>query len=644
MGGHLPGGRHQAGARALTDPVDPAGGSEAAGPPPGRSGDTEAASGDRLVRVQPDVPALPRAFDYTVPAKLADRITVGSRVRVDLHGRRVAGWVTEDGVAATPGVAAKPLALSSGLGPPPSVVRLAEWASWRWAGPLSSFLGTASPERVVLSLPSSTAPAPMPPSPEGGAVGLVEAALASGLRSVVRLPPALDAVLVVEEVVHRMGPDGVLVLAPSHRRAGVVASRLRDRGVPVALVPEDWDRSAAGGSLTVGTRVAAWAPLPSVRAVVVLDAHDEAYREQRAPTWSAVDVVRERARRDGAPVVLVSPCPTVVLAEDASVVTPPRPLERRGWPLVEVVDRREDDPRTGLFSERLRRALGEVVGRPEGVAVCILNRTGRVPLLSCRHCGALARCARCGAAVSLVRDAGLTGTDGGPGEALACRRCGERRPVQCAICDGTRFRALRMGVSRATEELSALIGVTAVELTADSDAQATEAARRARLVVGTEAALHRVPAAALVAVLDFDQHLLAPRFAAAEEALALLARAARLLGPRDRGGRLLVQTRLPDHDAVRSAARADPGILAGSERELRASLGLPPFGALALISGAGAAEMVSAVPSRAGVTTSAAGDDRWLLRAETHSVLCDALAAAPRPAARVRVDVDPVDV
>ncbi|MGB7053289.1 MAG: hypothetical protein WBG41_17115, partial [Acidimicrobiales bacterium] len=74
----------------------------------------------------PDVPAVRRTFDYKVPASLADLITTGSRVRVELHGRRVGGWVTEDGVAPTPGVVAKPLALSSGLGPPPSVVRLAE--------------------------------------------------------------------------------------------------------------------------------------------------------------------------------------------------------------------------------------------------------------------------------------------------------------------------------------------------------------------------------------------------------------------------------------------------------------------------------------------------------------------------------------
>ena len=600
----------------------------------------------------PDVPAVRRTFDYSVPDSLADLITTGSRVRVELHGRRVGGWVTEDDVAPTPGVVAKPLALSSGMGPPPSVVRLAEWAAWRWAGPVASFLRTSSPERVVRSLPSPVRTAVPPSSPGGGAVELVDAALASGPRAVMRLPPALDAVLLVEDIVHRTGPDGVLVLAPSHRRAAAIESRLRDRGVPVALLPDGWDRSAAGGSVSVGTRVAAWAPIPRLRAAVVLDAHDEAYREQRAPTWSATDVVVERGRRDGAPVMLVSPCPTVVLSEGSAVVVPPRPLERRGWPVVEVVDRRDDDPRTGLFSERLRRALRDVLDRPSGLAVCILNRVGRVPLLSCPQCGALARCARCGAAVSLVRsdaapDAGVGG--GGAGtvdtvatvDALVCRRCEERRPVQCAVCDNTRLRTLRMGVTRATEELSALMGVTAVELTADHD---DGAAARARLVVGTEAALHRLPAAELVAILDFDQHLLAPRFVAAEEALALLARAARLLGSRDRGGRLLVQTRLPDHDAVRAAARADPSLLADSERELRAALGLPPFGALALLIGPGASPMAGWLSDHPGVTCSTAGADRWLVRAEDHAVLCDALAEAPRPTERVRIEVDPVDV
>src|ERR1700688_2748259 len=116
--------------------------------------------------------------------------------------------------------------------------------------------------------------------------------------------------------------------------------------------------------------------MEKLSAAVVLDTHDEAYREERSPTWSAVDVVLERGRRAAAPVVLVSPCPPLVVTERRRLVTTDRALDRRGWPVVEVVDRTGDDPRAGLFSERLARRLHSVLDRPGGRVVCILNRTG----------------------------------------------------------------------------------------------------------------------------------------------------------------------------------------------------------------------------------------------------------------------------
>ena len=58
----------------------------------------------------------------------------------------------------------------------------------------------------------------------------------------------------------------------------------------------------------------------------------------------------------------------------------------------------------------------------------------------------------------------------------------------------------------------------------------------------------------LVAFLELDQELLAPRARAAEQALWLLVRAARLLGPRAAKGVLLLQTRLPEHEVVRRRA------------------------------------------------------------------------------------------
>ena len=75
-------------------------------------------------------------------------------------------------------------------------------------------------------------------------------------------------------------------------------------------------------------------------------------------------------------------------------------------------------------------------------------------------------------------------------------------------------------MTRAAEELAALAGRPVRELTAEVDVVPD-----ADVVLGTEAVLHRVRSADAVVFLDIDQELLAPRYRAGEESLALLARA-----------------------------------------------------------------------------------------------------------------------
>jgi primosomal protein N' (replication factor Y) len=415
-----------------------------------------------------------------------------------------------------------------------------------------------------------------------------------------------------------------LVLTPSVAAARALGLALRRAGVTVAIMDRDW-ASAAAGAVVVGSRAAAWAPVVDLAAVVVLDEHDESYQEERAPTWHARDVAAERARRAGVPCVLVSPTPTLEALDWGRLVTPSRTDERAGWPLVDVVDRRKEDvTRGGLYSDGLVRAL-----RGGGRIVCVLNRTGRSRLLACASCGELARCERCDASV----------TQGDDGE-LRCRRCDTTRPAVCAECGATRLKNLRVGIGRAREELEALAGEPVVEVSASSDDRLPDS----RIYVGTEAVLHRVPDARVVAFLDFDQELLAPRYRVAEQAMALLVRAARLLGPRDRGGRLLIQTRLPRNEVITAALHADPGRLVVVERERRQALGFPPYAALAEVSGEAAATYVESLGQPLGLTVLGPADGRWLVRAPDHQTLCEAQAATTRPPGRLRVAVDPLRV
>jgi primosomal protein N' (replication factor Y) len=295
-----------------------------------------------------------------------------------------------------------------------------------------------------------------------------------------------------------------------------------------------------------------------------------------------------------------------------------------------------------MFSDEFVRLARAVLDDPEVVAargplVCVYNRTGGARVLACRHCGELARCTRCGAAAAKPRDQ----------EVLRCPRCAETRPVVCTACGRLRMKTLRAGVSRLREELSALLGVEVGEVAGPRAGQAEPVVPAAPVLVGTEAVLHRLRRAAAVAFLDIDLHLLAPRLSATEDTLAFFVRAARLVGPRggDPSGRVQVQTRVPDHPLLVAVSKGEPEPVLADEVAVRRGSALPPFAALALVSGVLAPGYADALEHEAAdgtVTVSPLGEGRFLVRADEHGPLCDLLVRVPRPSGRgLRVEVDP---
>ena len=611
------------------------------------------AAATRVVRVRTEVAAVAKTFDYAVPTGWGDEVQVGTRVRAPFHGRTVRGWVVDEEVGTPAGVDLLPLKSWLGWGPPPSLVALAEWAAWRWAGPASFFLRSASPETIVRTLPAlPDSGAFAAPSPGDAAPGDLD--LAQSGVTVVRQPPLTDPMELVLSVVGdpavRARAGSVLVLVPSTGWAERLTARLERRGCPTAGT---WEHARAGWPVVVGNRAGAWAPVPRLAAVVVLDAHDAAYREESAPTYSAVDLLVERARRESVPCLLVSAVPPVALAArpELRTVAPGRLDERAGWPILERVDRRGADPRSGMFSEEFvrlaRSVLDDAAARRRGPLVCVYNRTGGARLLACRHCGELARCARCGAAAAQPRGE----------EVLRCPRCDETRPVVCAACGRLRMKTLRAGVSRLREELAALLGADVGEVAGPRGAGVESPFPATPVLIGTEAVLHRARRAAAVAFLDIDLHLLAPRLSATEDTLALFVRAARLVGVRSTGApwaRMQAQTRVPDHPLLQAVALGEPTAVLAEEEAIRRVSGLPPFAALAVVSGALAPVYAESLRREvegglaaddAAVSMAPLGDDRFLLRADTHDPLCDLLARTPRPPGRgLRVEVDPVSL
>lgn len=573
----------------------------------------------RVVRVLPDVVGIDRAFDYVVPTSWeadgrAERIVVGSMVRIPLAGRRVDGWVTAIEVEPESGVRLVELVKLRGMGPSSELLDLAGWAAWRWAGRRVAFLRAASPERMVAAAAKRRPRDPVPAGPRD----VFDDAFDHGVATV-RVAPDDDGLGVALAACRR---GDALILTADTSRARHLAMALRRAGVSVALAPDEW-AAAAGGATVVGTRSAAWMPMPDLAAVVVIDEHDERFKEERTPAWHAREVALERARRAGVPAVMTSAVPSLEALRAGPLLRRDRSIERDDWPIVDVLDRRNEDPtKLGPFAADLRRHIDG-----DRRVVCVLNRTGRARLLACAACGELVRSNDGGQIMRLVDDE-LVSADGS-----------ERRPVICTVCGSTALKTLRMGVERAREELEAFLGEPVDEITAASEQRPQQ-----RVAIGTEAVLHRVDRADVVVFLDFDQELLAVRQRAAEQAMAMISQAARLVGGRGSGGRVVVQTRQPEHEVILAAGRGDPALVAVAERDRRRPLRLPPYGAQVSISGEGAAALIDSFGTVKGVQVRGPLDGRWLLRAESHTPILDRLAEIERPAARVRIDVDPLRV
>lgn len=603
-----------------------------------------------IISVLPDVPALDRAFDYVHETSLQP----GTVVRVPLGARRVRGWVL--GVRELPetGTDRDLLAVSKvvGRGPTEEVIDLCRWSAWRWAGRLVTMMRLATPERVV-SLGRATGRSGRWRAMTGGGLADVSAgtdpALADLVRSILRSGPGASVLRTtpltdpLDLVVGAVGSGPTIVVTPSPADADRISARLRSAGVRVARWPQDW-LGATEAEIVVGTRSVVFAPTSRIAGIIVLDEHDRLLQSESSPTWNAREVAVERARRLEIPALLVSPCPSLesfraqqggqlldpgVPDVLAAAFTLSRSATRSGWSGVRVIDRRgEDVRRSGLFSSELVSSMRDAVEEGRHVT-CVLNRTGRARLLACRSCSSLVRCHECGSAMAQLDDS-----------TLACPACGARRPAVCAECGSSALALVRPGITRAREDLEALLRVPVEQVTAGQDV--SHARRIGPMVrIGTTAALSTPTPGGLVAFVDFDQELMARRYRAAEDALSLIVMASRSVGGRHGGGSMIIQTLLPEHEVLLAAVRADPSVVSRSEVRRRSLLGLPPVGAVAWVAGEAGEGFVTNLGRPEGVTVSSAGDGEWLIGSRSPGRLQDALADVVRPPGRLRLQVDP---
>ena len=368
--------------------------------------------------------------------------------------------------------------------------------------------------------------------------------------------------------------------------------------------------------IAVGARSAIFAPLENLGAIVVDEEHESSYKQGETPRYHAREVAVVRARNEGAVVVLGSATPSLESWVNAAsgkytLLTLPERVGEARLPKIDVIDRREGHAArvaTGLgsrdaadwlrlvISEELEDALSDRLAKREQ-SILLLNRRGYAAFVQCADCGDVATCPNCSISLTYHRTT----------ERLVCHYCQHAEPVRtvCPRCKGVVLRQRGLGTQQVERLLidrysSARIARMDVDTTSGKWAHATildrVAAGEVDILLGTQMIAKGLdfPNVTLVGVVDADVGINLPDFRASERCFQLLSQVAGRAGRGPKGGRVLIQTRVPMHHAVRCAVAHDYAGFVKQELDGRVTPSYPPNVRLANVVFSGTTEAETA--------------------------------------------------
>lgn len=475
----------------------------------------------------------------------------------------------------------------------------------------------------------------------------------------------------------------VLILVPEIGMISQMAHRARIRLGPTAV----WHSELGDGErydtwrairqgrygVVVGTRSAVFAPLDDLGLVVIDEEHDPSYKQSDLPPlYHGRDTAIMRSSRAGAVVLMGSATPSVESLHKAqSGRFALFRLDCRAasgtLPQVEVVDLRKC-PGPGLLSSQLSGAIQGCLAAGHQ-AMILLNRRGYAPYLQCGRCGFIFVCRNCSVSLTLHRRAIFQ---------LLCHYCGYQTnaPDSCPSCGSLMLQQRGQAIQCLEAEMrDGFPGIRLGRMDADTTSgkgrhhQILREFQRGsiQVLLGTQMISkgHHFPNVSLVGIINLDDILGFPDFRSTERAFQLMLQMSGRAGRGEHPGRVVIQTRMPDHSALEWCRDNDYGAFAANELEARRECGYPPFAHLALltISGvdnqkvkevaeseagrlqqAGMAEVLGPSPS---ALSRIKGRHRWqvLVKAKSSTdltLVLNQIRPVGQGGLRLVIDVDPV--
>ncbi len=447
---------------------------------------------------------------------------------------------------------------------------------------------------------------------------------------------------------------GSIILVPEIALAWQMVRRFKEHfGKQVAVLHsqlsageryDTWRRLRRGEQrVVIGARSAILAPVDKLGLIVVDEEHDTSYKQEDLDSshplsYSARDLALIRGQRSKAVVLLGSATPSLESYWNATtgkyhLHTLPRRVDDRPLPEVTVVDMKREPfqkKQRAIFSRELRLKMQERLERGEKI-VLLQNRRGFSPFITCVSCGESVQCKSCRVTLTYHRSETAPKT--------RCHYCDFQAPPPpfCPTCNSAELRFDGIGTQKVESALlEQFPGIRVIRMDVDTTGwkgahdELVERFRHgeADVLLGTQMVAKGLdfPEVTLVGVISADNGMHMPDFRAAERTFQLLTQVAGRSGRGRTAGEVVIQTLLPDDQALRSASRQDYAAFSERELEERRQSGFPPFGRLMIFRWRGTDEDEVTKAAQQGVAALRRGLDQ-------HALL---LGPGPAPLARLR--------
>ena len=266
---------------------------------------------------------------------------------------------------------------------------------------------------------------------------------------------------------------------------------------------------------------------------------------------------------------------------------------------MQVIDMREElkNGNRGIFSRSLTESLAETISRGEQ-AIIFLNRRGTATYIFCRDCGYTLKCPNCETPLTMHVESSKSkdspSTFNFQPSTLLCHHCGysRQKPKTCPNCQSLQIREYGLGSEKVEADIKAMFPQARTlrwdwDTTRQKDAHEIIlthfANHQADVLVGTQMLAKGLdlPMVTLVGIVLADVGLNLPDPFASERVFQTLTQVAGRAGRSSRGGKVILQTFMPEHYAIQFAAQHDVNGFYERELEYRKLLGYPPYARLA---------------------------------------------------------------